>query len=125
LKANGPVFGLFRSAKHSEANPPPSKEERSVAAKLTNVDFRVIDAAILANASDRWLKVARVILRTEEALGDRFPGLSYIFYTRRLMWLVEQGRLDSQGNLESMRFSEVRIPAQAPQEEGSSQEKLP
>ena len=107
------------------ANPPPSKEERAVAAKLTNADFRVIDAAILANASDRWLKVARVILRTEEALGDRFQGLSYIFYTRRLMWLVEQGRLESQGNLESMRFSEVRIPAQAPQEEGSSQEKLP
>ena len=78
--------------------------------KLTDADLEVIDGAILANSSSRWLKVARVVAWTEKALTDRYPGLSYIFYAQRLIHLVEEGCLESQGNLEYMRFSEVRIP---------------
>jgi hypothetical protein len=94
-----------------ETNPPLSDEEQSIVAKLTDADLQVIDAAILANSSNRWLKVARVVVWTEKALKDRYPGLSYIFYAQRLIRLAAEGRLDSQGNLEYMRFSEVRIPA--------------
>ncbi len=79
--------------------------------KLTDADLQFIDAAILANSSNRWLKVSRVVSCTEESLKDRYPGLSYIFYAQRLIGLAEEGRLDSQGNLEYMRFSEIRIPA--------------
>jgi hypothetical protein len=93
-----------------QANPPLSDEEKSLVAKLTDADLQVIDAAILANSSDRWLKVARVVMWTEKALKERFPGLSYIFYAQRLIQLAEQGHLDSRGNLEHMRFSEVRTP---------------
>ena len=46
------------------ANPPLSSEEQSVVAKLTDADLQVIDAAILANSSNRWLKVARVVVWT-------------------------------------------------------------
>jgi hypothetical protein len=93
------------------ANPPLSAEERSAVAKLTDTDLRAIDAAILANSSTRWLKVARVVFSTEHALSGRYPGLSYIFYAQRLIRLAEDGHLESKGNLEYMRFSEVRIPA--------------
>lgn len=79
-------------------------------AKLTDADLQVIDAAILASSSNHWLKVAPVVWHTEKALSDRYPGLSYIFYAQRLIRLAEDGRLESQGNLEYMRFSEVRIP---------------
>jgi hypothetical protein len=92
------------------ANPPLSDEEQSLAAKLTDEDLEIIDAAILASSSKHWLKVARVVWHTEKALSDRYPGLSYIFYAQRLVRLAEHGRLESQGNLEYMRFSEVRIP---------------
>ncbi len=78
--------------------------------KLTDTDLQIIDAEILANSSNRWHKVARVVVWTEKALNDRYPGLSYIFYAHRLRSLAEEGRLESQGNLEYMRFSEVRIP---------------
>lgn len=81
------------------ANPPLSAEERSVVARLTDADLQVVDATILANASNRWFKVARVIWDTEKALSDRFPGLTYIFYAQRLIYLAEQGRVESQGNL--------------------------
>ena len=78
--------------------------------KLSDADLQVIDATILANCSNRWLKVARVVVFTEKALSDRYPGLSYVFYAQRLTRLAKEGRLDSQGNLRYMRFSEVRIP---------------
>jgi len=94
-----------------QADPPLSVEEQSLVSKLSDADLQVIDAAILANCSDRWLKVPRVVSSTVDALEDRYPGLSYIFYALRLNELVEQGRLDSAGDLEYMRFSEVRIPA--------------
>jgi hypothetical protein len=94
------------------ANPPLSAKEQLAVAKLTDADLQVIDAAILAESSNRWLKVARIVTRMEDALRNRYPGLSYIFYTQRLIQLAEQGRLESQGHLEYIRFSEVRLPEQ-------------
>lgn len=87
-----------------------SAEEKAVVATLTKKDMEDIDAAILTQASNHWLKVARVVFWTETALRERYPGLSYIFYAQRLIHLAEEGRLESQGNLEYMRFSEVRLP---------------
>lgn len=92
------------------ANPPLSAEEQSAVAQLTDADLEAIDSAIMANASNRWLKAARVVRWTETALNERSPGLSDVFYAQRLILLAERGRLESQGNLEFMRFSEVRIP---------------
>jgi len=91
------------------ANPPLSAEEQSVVANLSEMDLQAIDAAILENCSERWHKVARIVGRTEDALEKRFPGLSYVFYTLCLCQLVDEGQLDSQGNLLYMRFSEVRL----------------
>ena len=93
-----------------EENPPISPAEQSVVEKLADTDLQIIDAAILSNASKRWYKVARVVVFTEEALRNRYPGLSYIFYARRLIHLADEVQLESQGNLKYMRFSEVRIP---------------
>jgi hypothetical protein len=92
------------------ANSPLSAEEQSAVAELTDTDLEIIDAAILGNSSTQWLKVARVVASTDKALAARYPSLSYLFYAQRLIQLAKQGRLESQGNLEFMRFSEVRIP---------------
>jgi hypothetical protein len=94
-------------------NPPLSAEEQAVAAKLKEADRQVIEAAILANCSERWLKVARVVTRTEDALKTRYPGLTYVFYTECLCGLVDEGRLDSQGHAFFIRHSEVRLPTQS------------
>jgi hypothetical protein len=82
-----------------EANPPLSAVEQSAVSKLTDGDLQIIDSAILAQSSDRWLKVARVVCFAEDQLRNRFPDLSYIFYAQRLVWLVEEGKLESQGDL--------------------------
>jgi hypothetical protein len=92
------------------ANRPLTAEEQAVIAKLSDADFQVIDAAILANCMDRWLKVVRVVIGAEEVLKSRYPGISYVFYAQRLCRLVDEGHLDAQGDVQYMRFSEVRLP---------------
>src|SRR5688572_22739893 len=93
-----------------QANPPLSAKEQSAVARLNPAELQAIDAVILANASERWLKVARVVISTADALEQQHPGLSYIFYAQRLCKLAAAGRLESKGNLAYMRFSEVRLP---------------
>jgi hypothetical protein len=94
-----------------EANPPLTTEEQLAVTKLTTEDLQAIDSIILANCAENWFKVARVVIHTERALKKRYPDISYVFYAQRLCQLVEEGRLDSQGNVLWMRFSEVRLPS--------------
>jgi len=89
-------------------NPPITAEEQAAVDLLTEQDLATIDACILRHCSERFLKVARIAIRTEEELTERFPKLSHVFYTLRLQYLVDSRYLDAAGNLSLMRFSEVR-----------------
>jgi hypothetical protein len=94
-------------------NPPLSAEEQSVAVQLNETDRKMIEATIMANCSERWRKVAWVVVRTVDALKTRYPGLTYVFYTECLCRLVDEERLDLDGDLLYIRHSEVRLPTQA------------
>jgi hypothetical protein len=104
---------LLMSEEIPMENPPLSPEEQSFLAKLNEADRQVIDATILANCSEHWHKVARVVTRTADALEKRYPGLSYVFYSECPYRLVDEGQLDSQGYLYHIRHSEVRLPTQS------------
>ena len=91
------------------ADPPLSTEEQLAASRLSDADLDVIDAAVLAGSSDRWRKVAWVVVLTKDALVDRYPDLSHTFFAQRVSRLVDEGHLESHGNLSYMRFSEVRL----------------
>jgi hypothetical protein len=90
-------------------NPPISPEEKAAADLLTAQDLEAIDACILSHCADRFYKVARIMGRTQDELADRFPKLSYVFYTQRLKHLADTGHLDAAGDVFKMRFSEVRL----------------
>jgi len=45
-----------------------------------------------------------------DKLQNRYPEFSELFFAERIRLLAKQGRLESQGNLRYMRFSEVRLP---------------
>jgi hypothetical protein len=90
-------------------NPPISLEEKAAADLLKAQDLEAIDACILSHCADRFYKVARVMVRTQDELAVRFPKLSYIFYTQCLKHLVDTGHLDAAGDVFKMRFSEVRL----------------
>lgn len=93
-----------------EPNPPLSAEEESAAVKLTREDLRVIDETLLSCTSDRWQKLAMVVVRAKERLESKYPVFSHTFYAMRVEHLCCLNHLESQGDLDYMRFSEVRLP---------------
>ncbi len=70
----------------------------------------MIDKALLANCGQRWRKVAAIVgfTITDENL-QRFDGVPDIYYAQRVRAFVESGDLESSGNLDYMRYSEVRL----------------
>ena len=88
-------------------------EQEANVAKLRAQEIEAIDQALLSNVSNAWRKVALVIVKAMDEYS--IPGIPDIFYAQRVRRLAELGRLESQGNLAYMRFSEVRLAA--PQKE--------
>lgn len=85
-------------------------DEERAAAALTDSQIALIDTLLLANCAASWKKVARIVMAAlatnPEALADAPLGV----FIRRVKALVQSGQLESQGNLDYMRFSEVRLP---------------
>jgi hypothetical protein len=91
-------------------NDPVSPEERQAFARLRTGEVKDIDDAILSCATPYWQKVAMMVSLAEEKLRTKYPQFSHSLYTERIQLLQDEGRLESQGNLSYMRFSEVRLP---------------
>jgi Protein of unknown function len=89
-------------------NPPLSPRELALLAQLSAQDVEAIDEVVLSCTRDHWRKVAMIVSLTMERLGDQYPGFSDVFYAERVRALADSGRLEAQGNLSYMRFSEVR-----------------
>ncbi len=70
-----------------------------------------IDDALLAKATHRFQKVARIIGQVMQSFSDRPSGIPDVYYAQRIAKLVNAGLLESQGNLLRIRFSEVRLPS--------------
>jgi hypothetical protein len=78
----------------------------------------LVDKTILACCEPKFLKVARVICDAATALG--VPVHAFVrgepmdanisFIAGRIKALAEAERLESQGNLDRPRYSEVRLP---------------
>lgn len=77
--------------------------------RLTRLRVTRIDAALLAQASFQWRKVARVVGTAMMESPRRIAGVSDLYYAKRVRVLVRRGVLQAQGNLNAMRYSEVRL----------------
>jgi hypothetical protein len=84
------------------------EEQRTVVA-FSESQVAFIDSVLLADCATSWRKVARIV---GTAL-THWPEVAQVpigFFARRVKALVEAGKLESKGNLDYMRFSEVRLP---------------
>jgi len=95
-----------------EPDKPLTDEQLKLVAQLKNDDLKAIDKALLSNACGYWRKVARVVGTTMSELPNKIQGLPDVFYAQRILHLVSEGRLLSQGDLNRMRYSEVRLPGE-------------
>ena len=90
-------------------DPPLTIEQIELVNKLNEIDIKRIDKTLLSNTCKYWRKVARVVGTTMLELSEHMPGIPNVFYAQRIKHLVEEGKLEAQGNLDIMRYSEVRL----------------
>jgi hypothetical protein len=81
--------------------------------RLTPEQLQYIDTSLLAECGPGWRKVARVVGQAMRKLEQEFPDLSDSYYAVRIVSLVAEERLVSQGDLNYIRFSEVRLQGHA------------
>jgi hypothetical protein len=91
-------------------DPPLSPEQARVAASLSAEFVAAIDAELLSHARPRNRKVAMLVGMAMGNPNVRAPGLPDLFYAQRVRELVAKGHLVAEGNLDFMRYSEVRLP---------------
>lgn len=77
---------------------------------LTAAQLRRIDECLLSHTSHQWHKVAYVIGQTMKEIYDEFHGIPDVFYGLRIKHLAESGVIEAAGNLNRMRYSEIRLP---------------
>ena len=87
-------------------------EQEAMARALTEAQLKRIDEALLAQTTHQWSKVARVIGYAMRDLRSEFPDLPDVFYAIRVKHLAATGKIEAAGNLDRMRFSEVRLAAE-------------
>lgn len=87
---------------------PLTADEQAIVARLTEAEINDIDETIVSSVSVRWKKVAMVVGVAMEQFLERYTDIPGVFYADRVRKLVGEGRLESQGDLAYMRFSEVR-----------------
>lgn len=90
-------------------DPPLTISQEASVKKLSASDVQTIDEALLGNADVHWWKVAFVVAKTMLQLRPLPEGVPDIYYAQRVAAMVTQGKLESQGNLRRMRFSEIRL----------------
>jgi hypothetical protein len=91
-------------------DPPLSPDEARVAASLSADFVAKVDAELLSRVSAKYRKVAMVVGSAMSNPAIRVPGLPDIYYAQRVKALVARGALLAEGNLDFMRYSEVRLP---------------
>jgi Protein of unknown function len=91
-------------------DPQLSAEEAALVSQLTDAQVTAIDSALMSHATLRGRKLAMLVGLAMSSIPNRAPGIPDLFYAQRVRKLVADGRLEAEGNLAFMRFSEVRLP---------------
>ena len=99
------------AAEHADL--PLSPEEAAIYANLSEADLREIDAVILEDCVRYGRKVARVVGTTFMHAKFKNRDIPVSCFAQRVVELVNQGKLIAEGNLNYMRYSEIRLPPAA------------
>ncbi len=86
-----------------------ASKQHHLVSKLSEAELSIIDGALLSNISSQWRKVARVVGTTMSEQENRITGIPDVFYAQRVSYLAQKGLIESQGNLQAMRYSEVKL----------------
>jgi hypothetical protein len=76
---------------------------------LKPADLERIDSCLICHISDQYRKVAFVIGQAMLDLHGEYSALPDMFYASRIKHLVATGVIETAGNLDRIRFSEMRL----------------
>jgi hypothetical protein len=72
------------------------------------LSIKELDTLILANTTNQWRKVAMVVATVLIEGNEKFSELDGLTVAVRIKYLVEEGYIESQGDLNEIRYSEIR-----------------
>lgn len=87
----------------------PDVEELQLTLELGEHGLRNIDDALKRASDGKFLKVARIIVNALKGLSVRPSDLYVNVCVRRILALVDEGILETRGNVRRPRFSEARL----------------
>jgi hypothetical protein len=77
--------------------------------ELKTADLERIDSCLMSHMSDQYRKMAFVIGQTMLELDGEYPALPDMFYASRIKHLAATGVIEAVGNLDRIRFRELRL----------------
>jgi hypothetical protein len=85
-------------------------EQEALVAQLTEAEVQEIDNLLLSYAKHSWRKGAMLVALAMVSQESHLSKVPDLYYSERIKQLVQNGRLESRGDLHYMRDSEVRLP---------------
>jgi len=93
----------------TQDEPDLTQAQKDLVAKLSTDQVAKIDHEILSIASNRFLKVSFIVGTVMGYSSASVKGIPDVYYSQRIAHLVAIGKLESQGNMKNMRYSEVKL----------------
>lgn len=93
---------------HDMEVPSLTEEQVDIVSNITTEELEKIDSELLLLVGDRYQKVAKIVLTYMFKNEDLNSGVPDLFYGLRIKQLAEAGKIEFQGNLEFMQYSEVK-----------------
>lgn len=91
------------------SDPHLTQAQQAQADQLSEIDLQKIDTAIVSNVrADLSRKVALVIGLSMNRFSEKHPNLPDVFFSDRIRQLANRGLLEVFGDLNRMRYSEIR-----------------
>jgi hypothetical protein len=87
-----------------------SSEKNERVSRLTPAGVARIDNWLLSFAIHKGRKVAFLVMSAMQQLQSYIPDVPDAFYILRVQKLIEEGRLELDGNIDFWRDCEVRLP---------------
>ena len=87
---------------------PMTLEQRARVRQFSEAEILAIDDILYSETSSRWQKVAMVVAGAMISLDGKIENIPNAYYLERIQLFIDSGKLESQGNIWRMRFSEIK-----------------
>lgn len=103
------IFGSADPADETLPDPKMDPASQAFAEALSTDEIALIDQKLLSQAAAQWRKSARIAASCLRELPEALKAIHPDFLSGRLKHWIDEGRLIHQGDLNRMRYCEVRL----------------